>query len=133
LEVKIAATCKYDSDVQGVQKVAVHWAAVYCDCPRMLNELKTAITAYIRNISQADLQKLLAKKIKRVQALWTSLPTPSISAQRLSELPVYHYSNCVPSTLFPRSRVTRYKVFSCKKLQNFLSPAKTSISIVLKC
>jgi DNA-directed RNA polymerase subunit L len=34
----------------------------------MLNELKTAITAYIRNVSQADPQKVLAKKIKRVQA-----------------------------------------------------------------
>jgi hypothetical protein len=46
-----------------VQKVAVHldlWeaakSAVYCDPPRTLNELKTAITAFIRNISQADLQ-----------------------------------------------------------------------------
>jgi organic radical activating enzyme len=40
----------------------------YCDRPRTLNELKTAITAYIRNISQADLQKVFADKIKRVQA-----------------------------------------------------------------
>jgi hypothetical protein len=31
-----------------------------------LNELKTAITAYIRNISQPDLQKMFANKIKRV-------------------------------------------------------------------
>jgi hypothetical protein len=30
-------------------------SAVYRDRPRTLNELKTAITAYIRNISQADL------------------------------------------------------------------------------
>jgi hypothetical protein len=41
---------------------------VYCDSPCTLNELKTAITAYIRNISQADLQKVFANKIKRVQA-----------------------------------------------------------------
>jgi len=41
---------------------------VYRDCLRTLNELKTAITAYIRNISQADLQKVLANKIKWVQA-----------------------------------------------------------------
>jgi hypothetical protein len=34
----------------------------------MLNELKTAITVFIRNISQADLQKVFANKIKRVQA-----------------------------------------------------------------
>jgi hypothetical protein len=33
-----------------------------------LNELKTAVTAYIRYISQADLQKVFANKIKRVQA-----------------------------------------------------------------
>jgi hypothetical protein len=33
-----------------------------------LNELKTEITAYIRNISQADLQKVFVNKIKRVKA-----------------------------------------------------------------
>jgi peptide methionine sulfoxide reductase MsrA len=33
-----------------------------------LNELEIAITAYISNISQADLQKVFANKIKRVQA-----------------------------------------------------------------
>jgi hypothetical protein len=33
----------------------------------MLNELKTAVTAYIRNISQADLQKVFVNKIKWVQ------------------------------------------------------------------
>jgi hypothetical protein len=43
-------------------------SAVHCDCPHTLNELKTAITAYIRNISQADLQKVFANKIKWVQA-----------------------------------------------------------------
>jgi hypothetical protein len=37
-------------------------SAVYRDRPRTLDELKTAITAYIRNISQADLQKGFAKK-----------------------------------------------------------------------
>jgi hypothetical protein len=42
-------------------------SAVYRDRPCMLIEPKTAITAYIRNISQADLQKVLANKIKRVQ------------------------------------------------------------------
>ena len=50
--------------VQGVRKVA----AVYRDRPRTLKALKTAISAYIRNISQADLQKVFANKIKRVQA-----------------------------------------------------------------
>jgi hypothetical protein len=43
-------------------------SAVYRDRPRTLDELKTAITAYIRNISQADLQKVFANKIKLVQA-----------------------------------------------------------------
>jgi hypothetical protein len=33
-------------------------SAVYRDRPPTLNELKTAVTAYIRNISQADLQKV---------------------------------------------------------------------------
>jgi hypothetical protein len=43
-------------------------SAVYRDHQRTLNELKTAITAYIRNISQADLQKGFVNKIKRLQA-----------------------------------------------------------------
>jgi hypothetical protein len=43
-------------------------SAMYSDRPRTLNELKTATTAFIRNVSQADLQKLFANKIKRVQA-----------------------------------------------------------------
>jgi hypothetical protein len=38
------------------------------DRPRTLNELKTTITAYIRNILQANLQKAFVNKIKRVQA-----------------------------------------------------------------
>jgi hypothetical protein len=43
-------------------------SAMYRDRQHTLNELKTSITAYIRNIAQADLQKVLANKIKRVQA-----------------------------------------------------------------
>jgi hypothetical protein len=63
--------------------------------PHTLGELKTTLTAYIRNISQADLQKVFTDKMKWVLALyrcsWTPfptgscLPTPFISAQRLSE------------------------------------------------
>jgi hypothetical protein len=59
------------------------------DLPRKLNELKTAITAFIRNISEADLQKVIANKIKRVSAYIEArghhFPTPFLSAQRLSE------------------------------------------------
>jgi hypothetical protein len=61
--------------VQCVRKVDVHldvWgaakSAVFRDRPRTLKKIKTAITAYIRNISQADLQKVFANKIKRFQA-----------------------------------------------------------------
>jgi hypothetical protein len=43
-------------------------SAVYRDRPHTLNELKTSVTVFIRNISQADLQKALGNKIKRVQA-----------------------------------------------------------------
>jgi hypothetical protein len=43
-------------------------SAVYRDRPRTLNGLKTAINAYIRNISRADLQKVIVNKIKWVQA-----------------------------------------------------------------
>jgi hypothetical protein len=45
-----------------------HRSAVYLVRPRTLSELKTEITAYIRNISQADLQNVFANKIKRVQS-----------------------------------------------------------------
>jgi hypothetical protein len=45
-----------------------HRKSVYRDRPRTLNDFKTAITTYIRNISKADLQKVFANKIKRVQA-----------------------------------------------------------------
>jgi hypothetical protein len=48
-------------------KVAVHQAVVYRDRPRTLKELKTARTAYIRNVSQEDLKKVFANEIKRVQ------------------------------------------------------------------
>jgi hypothetical protein len=64
-------------------------SAVYRDHPLSLNGLKTAITAYIRNISQADLQKVFANKIKRVQARIDArgyhFQRLFISAQRLSE------------------------------------------------
>jgi hypothetical protein len=38
-------------------------STVYRDRPRTLSELKTAVTAYIRNISQTDLRKVFANKI----------------------------------------------------------------------
>jgi hypothetical protein len=43
-------------------------SAVYRDRPRTLNDLKTAITAYIRNISQTDLQKVFENEIESVPA-----------------------------------------------------------------
>jgi hypothetical protein len=46
----------------------LRYSVVYRDRPRTLNELKTAISAYIRNISQANLQKVFANKRKLVQA-----------------------------------------------------------------
>jgi hypothetical protein len=42
-------------------------SALYRYHPHMLNELKTSITACIRNISQACLQKVFVNKIKQVQ------------------------------------------------------------------
>jgi hypothetical protein len=38
-------------------------SAVYCDRPRKLNDSKTAITVYIRNILEADLHEVFAKKL----------------------------------------------------------------------
>jgi len=71
----------------------VHYVAGYRDCPRTLNELKTAITEYIRNISQADLQKVFTNKIKPVlackEARGHHFQHFFVSDQRLSELPVY--------------------------------------------
>jgi hypothetical protein len=46
----------------------IPYSAVSRNNPRTLNELKTIITAYIRNISQSDLQKVFANEIKRIQA-----------------------------------------------------------------
>jgi hypothetical protein len=43
-------------------------SAAYRDRPRVPNESRTAITAYLRNISQAGQQKVFANKIKRFQA-----------------------------------------------------------------
>jgi hypothetical protein len=43
-------------------------SAMYHNRPRMLNVLKTAITAFVRNISKADMQKAIANKIKWGQA-----------------------------------------------------------------
>jgi hypothetical protein len=40
-------------------------SGVYRDRPSTLNELKTAIIAYKRNISQSALQKVFASEIKR--------------------------------------------------------------------
>jgi hypothetical protein len=54
-------------------------SAVSRDRPRTLNELKTAITAYIRNISQADLQKVFANKIK-----WARIDARGYHLQQLS-------------------------------------------------
>jgi hypothetical protein len=44
------------------------WLSLYRDRPCVLNELKTAITVFIRNISPTDLQKVFANKIKWLQA-----------------------------------------------------------------
>jgi len=49
--------------IQCVREVTVHQAAVYRDRLRTFNELKTAITAYVRNIKQADMQKAFANRI----------------------------------------------------------------------
>jgi hypothetical protein len=75
-----------------VRKVAVHKSTVRTiGCPDRINhtKLQTALTAFIRNISQADLRKVFANKIKRIQACIDArghhFPTPFISAQRLSE------------------------------------------------
>jgi hypothetical protein len=46
-------------------------SAVYRNRLRTLNELKTAIFAYIRNISQADLQKLFAIKLNEFRTVRT--------------------------------------------------------------
>jgi CDP-diacylglycerol pyrophosphatase len=66
---------------------------MYRDRPLTLNELKTAITALIRNILQADLQKVFANKIKRAQTCIDSrghhFQHLFLNAQRLSERTVF--------------------------------------------
>jgi hypothetical protein len=46
-------------------------SAVHRDRPRTLNELKTAITVYVRNISQAYLQKVFANQLNGFRPVWT--------------------------------------------------------------
>jgi ribonucleotide reductase beta subunit family protein with ferritin-like domain len=46
----------------------IYYCEWFTNFIQMLNELKTAITAFIRNISQADLQKVFENEIKWVQA-----------------------------------------------------------------
>jgi hypothetical protein len=58
---------------------------VYRDRPRTLIELKTVMTAFVRNISQADLQKVFANKVKRAQACIEAF----VSARRLPERTVF--------------------------------------------
>jgi hypothetical protein len=67
-----------------VQEEFAEKSAVFHDHPCTLNELKTAVTAYIRNISKADLQKVFVNKIKRVQARIVTLVHTLINAKRLS-------------------------------------------------
>jgi hypothetical protein len=43
-------------------------SAVYGDRPRTLNELKSAVTAYVRTISQTGVRKVFESKMKRVPA-----------------------------------------------------------------
>jgi hypothetical protein len=51
--------------------------AVYHDCPRMLNELKTAIIAYTRDISQTDCKKCLRIKLNRFRPVSTLMDITS--------------------------------------------------------
>jgi hypothetical protein len=60
--------------IQCVREVAEHLdlsgaakSALYRDRPHTRNELEPAAIAFIRNISQADLQKVFANEIKHVQ------------------------------------------------------------------
>jgi hypothetical protein len=64
LQCRIMAPCTaMHLDLWGAAKSAVHR-----DRLRTLSQLNTARFAFIRNISQSDLQKMFSNKIKRVQA-----------------------------------------------------------------
>jgi hypothetical protein len=69
---KMLEICLLAKEVQCVRKFAGHLEATVrrfgCQYPSTLNGLKTEITACIRNVSQADLQKVFVNKIKRIQA-----------------------------------------------------------------
>jgi hypothetical protein len=87
-------------------------SAVYRDRPHTFNELKTAITACIRNISQADLQKVFAKKIKRVQSCIDArrhhFQHLLISAQRLSERTLYESHSGMCDISWKEKRIALY-------------------------
>jgi hypothetical protein len=65
------AACRRRYIIQCFRKVAVHLGYdtyIRFSVSKHPYSVKTAITEYIRNISQADLQKVFANKVKRVQA-----------------------------------------------------------------
>ena len=70
MDLKVQRTAPFPDVTSGTVRLESRCALrlQYRDRRLTLNELKTAITAYMRNISQADLQKVFANKIKRVQA-----------------------------------------------------------------
>jgi hypothetical protein len=91
----------YGPSLTGSYATRAAKSAVYRDRPRTLNDLKTAVTAYIRNISQAGLQTVFANKIKWVQAC---INAHGHHFQRLFKHTVFHYSLykwciCLPACL----------------------------------
>jgi hypothetical protein len=61
-----AERCGRQSKLNDKKLMDVSDSMLFRDRPRTLVELKTAIPGYIRNISQADLQKMFVNKIIRV-------------------------------------------------------------------
>jgi len=115
-------------------------SAVYRDCPHKLNELKTAITTYTRNITQEDLQKVFANKIKRVQACIDThghhFKHLSLSTQRYSVLALpcinvcHHISTRLYCSLHAQ-RLSEHTVYSVLMISSLFLEHKDCPQIVL--
>jgi len=56
----------FSFEIPGDQKVSVHLHSVYSNNPNTIDEMKMAITEYVRNVDRAILNTVLEKTVRRV-------------------------------------------------------------------
>ena len=86
-----------------------------------VNGLKTAIPAYIRNISQVYLQKVFANKLKRVQACTDSRVhhfQHLLSVHSVFPNALYEGKVALPASTVADSTAAAYEIFLSSKLKS---------------